>query len=798
MDMPDSIGFRSIVAHTPLGGQIGFKQMTGSEGLSTLFEFDVELVADHFNVDLNSLLGKSLTVEMQTLSGSRYLDGMVTRCELVGRENASSRYYIYRATVRPWLWYLTQTSDNKIFQQKTVPQVIAEVLSDYAFPLEFKLSESYRQWEYCVQYQETDFAFISRLMEHEGIYYYFRHENGKHTLVMTDDMSSHAQMAGYETIPYYGPDRLGKPQEEYISMWEVAAQITPDGYATVDYDFTKPGAALDAVSRAPGGSERGNLEMFEWQGGYQEAEHGEHYSRIRLQQLQSNRSQIHGISNVRAIAPGHLFSLKNHPRSVENREYLVVSANYRLSIAGYATGTGSQFECETTFVALPSDQPFRAPRKTPVPRTYGPQTARVVGPAGEEIWTDKYGRIKIHFHWDRYGKKNENSSCWVRVSSPWAGGGFGGLQLPRINDEVVVDFIGGCPDRPIVLGRVYNDNNMPPVELPANASQSGFRSQSVKGDPSMANWLLFEDKLGAELAHMKAQLNMLMEINNDCNHHIGNNHTTTVGGCQHVTVQSETHITRQGITNEQLNAAVKREINANYDTIINGVLKSDHFGDLIDQRTGAVVRKQIGSITNTVEGNIIRELTGSKTSTQQGDLNETVTGMVKKIVQGQLDNEVHGPTTNIYNGNMDTTVNGFRASQATNARDWVQGVRQTYTTGVSIISAPVSTAAYGASMMVTGGNLSVHGWSGTFIGYDSKVRAYASRLTATDIELDGASWNIASIKNDIKGIRTDVDGVSSNVKSVETSVSSLESRIKAAKLHVGGVKINGTGLKLDA
>src|SRR5690606_8902630 len=259
---------------------------------------------------------------------------------------------------------------------------------------------------------------------------------------------------------------------------------------------------------------------------------------------------------ARGLAPGYLFTLRNHPRKAENREYLVVSVNYRMSVGGYSTNSGSEEFYEVSFSALPSSVQFRAPRVTPIPRTHGPQTARVVGPAGKEIWTDKYGRIKVQFHWDRYGQKNESSSCWVRVSSPWAGGGFGGLQLPRINDEVVVDFIGGCPDRPLVLGRVYNASNMLPGSLPANASQSGFLSQSVHGDPSTANWLLFEDKLGAELAHMKAQLNMLLEINNDCNHHIGNNHTTSVGGDQHLTVQKDTYITRQGITNEQLNAAV--------------------------------------------------------------------------------------------------------------------------------------------------------------------------------------------------------------------------------------------------
>jgi len=589
VDIPNSIQFRSIVAHTPLGGSLGFRQMNGSEGLSQLFEFDVELVADNYSLDLKSLLGKPLTLEIETVAGSRFLNGQVTRFQLIGRENAVSRYYIYKASVRPWLWYLTQTSDNKIFQQKTVPDVIKEVLGEYGYPFEMKLSGSYRNWEYCVQYQETDFAFISRLMEHEGIYYYFKHENGQHTLVMTDDISSHSPTPGYESVPYYGPDRHGKPQEEYVSMWEVVAQITPDGYATTDYDFTKPGASLDSVSKRAGGSQNGNLEMFEWQGGFQEADHGEQYSRVRLQELQSLQEQVRGIANARGIAAGFTFNLRNHPRSAENKEYLVVSVNYRMSVAGYATGTNSEDFYEESFIALPASIQYRAPRITPIPRTHGPQTARVVGPEGEEIWTDKYGRIKVQFHWDRYGKKNENSSCWVRVSSPWAGGGFGGLQLPRIKDEVVVDFIGGCPDRPIVLGRVYNASNMPPVELPAKATISGFRSQSVFGDLGTTNMMLFDDTLGAELITLKTQMDMVIRslrdmevvVGNDlrasvnCNAHttIGANEYKATGGARHDHVESDTKQKYKGGLERKVETGTKEEYLTTREVTTTGVYK---------------------------------------------------------------------------------------------------------------------------------------------------------------------------------------------------------------------------------
>lgn len=635
MDIPNSIQFRSIVAHTPLGGSLGFRQMNGSEGLSQLFDFDVELVADNYSLDLKTLLGKPLTLEIETLAGSRFLNGQVTRFELIGRENATSRYYIYKATVRPWLWYLTQTSDNKIFQQKSVPDVIKEVLGEYGYPFEMKLSGSYRNWEYCVQYQETDFAFISRLMEHEGIYYYFKHENGQHTLVMTDDISSHKATPGYDSIPYYGPDRLGKPQEEYVSMWEVVAQITPDGYATTDYDFTKPGASLDSVSKRAGGSQNGNLEMFEWQGGFQEPDHGEQYSRVRLQELQSIQEQVRGIANARGIAAGFTFNLRNHPRSTENKEYLVVSVNYRMSVAGYATGTNSEDFYEESFIALPASIQYRAPRITPIPRTHGPQTARVVGPEGEEIWTDKYGRIKVQFHWDRYGKKNENSSCWVRVSSPWAGGGFGGLQLPRIKDEVVVDFIGGCPDRPIVLGRVYNANNMPPVELPAKATISGFRSQSVFGDMSTTNMMLFDDTLGAELITLKAQMDMVIRSVRHMEVIVGKDLRACVGRNSHTTISGNEHKATGGERHDYVTKGTKQKYEGGLERKIGNGTKEEYSTGREVTTTGDYKEKQ-ENYHLTREGTSSVYLNGEAHNYHiVGPTNLTITGSVNLVVDGE-------------------------------------------------------------------------------------------------------------------------------------------------------------------
>jgi type VI secretion system secreted protein VgrG len=538
---------RIVTAHTPLPPDtLMFRAMNGSEGLSTLFEFEVELLSASYSVDLRQLLGKPLTLEIATgLGTTRYLSGEITRCTLVGRESATSRLYIYRATVRPWLWYLTQTSDNKIFQNKNVPDIIKEVAADYAFPVEWRLSGTYRNWEYAVQYQETDFDFISRLMEHEGIYYWFRHEQGKHTLVFTDDITQHDPCPGCESLPYYGPDRMAVPREEYVSAWEPAEQITPSGFATTDFDFKRPGTTMDARRTNPAPYDDGKLEIYEWLGGYTDPEQGEHYTRVRLEGLQCRQELVSGACNALGFAPGYRFTLSNHPRGGENREYLIIAAHYHIREGGYATGTTQAQVFDVGFTVLPSSVPFRPPRVTPLAYTHGPQTATVVGKDGQQIWVDEYGRIKVQFHWDRVGQRNENSSCWVRVSSPWASGGFGGIQLPRRGDEVVVDFIGGHPDRPIVIGRVFNGANMPPWDLPANATQSGFVSRSQDGTPRTANAFMFEDKPGQEEIWLHAERNMRTEVEADeqrsvdgaRNTIIGGDDTTSIGGARTIHVQ---------------------------------------------------------------------------------------------------------------------------------------------------------------------------------------------------------------------------------------------------------------------
>ena len=555
---------RVVTAHTPLApDQLLFRSMHGNEGLSELFEFEVDLLSPNMAVDMKALLGKPLTLEIQTLNGTpRYLNGQITRFTMIGREENSSRYVVYRALVQPWLWYLTRTSDCKIFQNKSVVDILEEVLGEYGFAFEKQLSASYRQRDYSVQYQETDFAFVSRLMEHEGIYYYFKHERNQHTLVLADDMSAHDTIPGYPRISYYAGDRAGAVGREVIDQWEVTEEIRPGTFVVDDFDFKKPKADLLNTRSQPRGNDHGQYEMYEWLGGYSDSGQGEHYARIRLEEAQAKAEVDTGHSNVRGMAPGYRFTMQNAARNEDNKEYLVVSVQYNLREGGYATGsTDGVYSFD--FAVQPTSFPYRAPRVTRMPTTHGPQTATVVGPPGEDIWIDKYGRVKVQFRWDRYGQRNEDSSCWVRVSSAWAGSNFGAVNHPRVGQEVIVDFIAGAPDRPIIIGRVYNADQMPPLELPAKATVSGFISRTIKGDGELANHFVIDDDPSNESIKIHAQKDFSLNVENNETHTVDGTRDTVIEGADTYTTNTSLDETVNGPHTLTVNKGGPQKITVN-------------------------------------------------------------------------------------------------------------------------------------------------------------------------------------------------------------------------------------------
>ncbi|EGT5690532.1 type VI secretion system tip protein VgrG [Cronobacter dublinensis subsp. dublinensis] len=544
-----------ITVQLPVEGLL-FWKLSGRESLSEPFMFTLTLLGTDARADRSALLGQPVTVTIptQALMTPRYLNGKVTRVAVSAVEMSGTRYAAYELTVEPDLWPMQRDRNLRIFQGQTVPQIVKTLLGESRVNVEERLSGSYRVWEYCVQYQESSLDFMSRLLELEGITYHFRHEQDRHTLILTDAPGQYEPFPGYETIPYHVTPSGGTTDEEGISQWALEDSVTPGIYSLDDYDFRKPNAWLFQARQNPKSPQPGSIDVYDWPGRFVEHGHGEFYARVRQERWQVEHRQTQGTGTALGIAPGHTFVLRNAPFFGDNGEYLTTVAHYHFEENRYASGADSNTIHETRFEVIPADVPYRPSQKTPWPRTYGPQTAKVVGPQGESIWTDKYGRVKVKFHWDRLGKGDDTSSSWVRVSSAWAGQGFGGVQIPRVGDEVVVDFINGDPDRPLITGRVYNEASMPPWALPAAATQMGFLSRSKDGSPDNANALRFEDKAGAEQVWLHAERNMDTEVENDETHSVGSNRTKTIGANETTTVKknrTETVVENETITVHQ-------------------------------------------------------------------------------------------------------------------------------------------------------------------------------------------------------------------------------------------------------
>ncbi|MFC1240294.1 type VI secretion system Vgr family protein [Enterobacter sichuanensis] len=518
-----------ITVQLPVEGLL-FWKLSGREAMSESFALTLTLLGTDARIDRSKLLGQPVTVTIptQNLLTSRYINGKVTRVAVSAVELSGTRYAVYQLTVEPDLWPMKRDRNLRIFQGQTVPQIVKTLLGEHQVNVEDKLTGSYRVWDYCVQYQESSLDFISRLMELEGIAYHFSHEADKHTLVLTDAATQHQPFSGYEVIPYHQTPSGGSTDEEGIGQWALEDSVTPGIYSLDDYDFRKPNAWLFQAQQNPASPKPGSIDVYDWPGRFVETGHAEFYARIRQERWQVEHQQIQATATAAGIAPGHTFTLTNAPFFSDNGDYLVTAAGYHFEENRYASGEGETIH-RTDFTVIPASVSYRPAQSTPWPRTYGPQTAKVVGPQGESIWTDKYGRVKVKFHWDRLAKGDDTSSCWVRVSSAWAGQGYGGVQIPRVGDEVVVDFINGDPDRPIITGRVYNDASMPPWALPAAATQMGFMSRTKDGSVDNANALRFEDKAGAEQVWIQAERNLDINVKNDESHATEKNRTQFVG-----------------------------------------------------------------------------------------------------------------------------------------------------------------------------------------------------------------------------------------------------------------------------
>lgn len=594
--MPATQSQREIAIDTPLGEDVLLlARMTGYEELGRPFEYQLELLSENHEIPLKDLIGQNVTVrlEMPQQNRTRYFNGFVSRFAHVG---ARERFAVYHAEVRPWIWLLTRTSDCRIFQDLSVPDIIKTVFRDFGFTdFEESLSGQYDAMPYIVQYRETSFDFVTRLMEREGIYYYFKHENGKHKLMLADGQSSHTRVEDCKTVRYFPRDDGTRRIEEHIYAWQVTQELRSGSVALNDYDFVRPRAPMETRAAIAREHALAQFELYDYPGAYASTSVGERNARLRIEQEACRHELATGRMDARPLGVGDLVEMIEYPRQDQNREYLIVSARHHLFSDEFGTGGGSDEPYDCEFTVIESKQPYRLTSLTEIPEISGPQTATVVGKAGEEIWTDEHGRVKVQFHWDRYGSADENSSCWIRVSEAWSGKGYGTVFLPRIGQEVIVEFLEGDPDQPVITGRLFNGLAKHPYALPGSATMSTIKTLSSKGGSGF-NEIRFEDKADSEQIFIHAQKDMDVRVLNDGMEWTGNNHNTIIKNNHNVHVENNQNI--------KIDNDVMTEIGK----------------DLHTKISGKEAKQVTGSVSLKVDGDVIEKLGAKLSTVATGDI----------------------------------------------------------------------------------------------------------------------------------------------------------------------------------
>jgi type VI secretion system secreted protein VgrG len=560
---------------TPLGKDVlVLVRFDGTEGLSELFEFRVEALSERADIDFDEVIGQQCSLKFATYGQQREFNGILVEAQWLG---VSSDHYSYRIILRPWLWLLSHTTDCRIFSNKKVPDIIKEVFQDRGFTdFEFHLSDegSYPQWEYCVQYRETDLNFVTRLMEKEGIYYFFRHDGGKHTLILADSKSAHQPVPGRMKTPFIpvatGPG-TARPQKHHIYEWVSERRFQTGKVELKDYNYQKPNVQMLSDAKASERYTHSDLELYDYPGNYKEQSVGERYAKIQLESEQARDHRRHGNGDAMSLFPGGLTTLEKHPSDAQNVEYLTVRAAHSFVDEMYRTG-GHKPATETyygSYEFLPSDRRFRAPIVTPKPRIYGIQTAKVVTKndgSSEEIDVEGLSEIYVRFHWDRKKKR----SCKLRVAQVWSGKGWGGQFIPRVGMEVVVEFLEGDPDRPLVVGTVYNEECKPPYPLPGNKTMAGTKSNSTPGGGGF-NEFVFEDKKSSENIRMHAQKDYNVTIEHDMCQHVFNDRSRDVKQNETVKIGANQTLTIDGHRTETVNSGETVTVNGGRTHTVNGV-----------------------------------------------------------------------------------------------------------------------------------------------------------------------------------------------------------------------------------
>lgn len=603
--------FRETKLTIGLGGeQVEFVGMTAHERLSEPFEINLQITATLGELDLVPHLGEKVSVELKEGDDPvRHFNGMLVEGEHMLEDGEG---FLYNLVLRPFTHFMDSQHGFAIFQEKSVIDIVKQVfqnagITDY----ELRVSESYEPFEYCVQYAESDFNFISRLMEQEGLYYFFEHSEQKHMMVICDKASTHKPAPGADTLVFNAAAgtaqsyRVGEGlgAKHLIEAWhEKVSSLGLEKVSLRDYDFKKPEEAVEAKATDKAMHPEDNREHYHYPGHFVEKARGERLSKVRLETLRARRQLYHGKSSAKGLLVGSTVNVENHPTDRLNGEYLVIEATHKLRTEHYHSGGGKEDEDEIDFVAIPAKTQFRAECRTPKPRVLGMESAIVTGPAGETIYTDEYGRIKVRFHWDRESTPDEQSTCWIRVSQT---GGLGNVILPRVGHEVLVDFLGGDPDHPVVIGRVFNQEHMPVYALPANKTRAVWRTltygdqaaytkaEALDTGAPLANEIRFEDKGGKEEIFVHAERDMNVRIRYDTSTHIGHNEELKVGYDRQRYVKNDEKVTIDGNREYTLKKNEKNTIsNGNRETTIK------QGNDTLNVKMGNIsIKADMGKIT---------------------------------------------------------------------------------------------------------------------------------------------------------------------------------------------------------
>ena len=598
---------RQLGIKTPLGdNEVVLTAIEGHEEMSRLFEFKLELISENPAITAADIVGQAVTFNVTMPDRTpRFFHGIVK--QFTAGDSDAKKHRSYSAVVVPWLWFLTRTADCRIFQEMSLPEIIEDVFNGLGFnDYKLDLAGTHPTHEYTVQYRESDFNFISRLAEEEGIYWYFEFEDGKHTLVLADHAGAYVDCEENEVN--FPPNSGGRAVENHITAWEHRYEFRSGKWSQTDYNFETPSSDLETTEQTnvdlPGMSD---YEVFDYPGHYGNTGDGKYLARYRMEEEEVDHEVVTAESLCRSFRTGGKFTITQHcSEAEEGKSYVITKIQHEAhEIFGYESGnrSGAEFDYKNKFECIPDSVTFRPARITRRPFVQGPQTAVVVGPPGEEIYPDEYGRVKVQFHWDRLGKNDQHSSCWIRVSSPWAGSNFGVIHIPRIGQEVIVNFLEGDPDRPIITGRVYNAEQMPPWELPANKTQSGIQTRSSQGgDVENCNQIRFEDMMGSEQLLVHAELNYDIEVESDETHWVGhdrtktidNDETTHVKNNQDETVDANRTVHVKGAFDEKIDSGETRRVTGGVDEQIIGGEERKIIGNQKEEVLGTLDQMVLG------------------------------------------------------------------------------------------------------------------------------------------------------------------------------------------------------------